>query len=84
MGEVLFGLIMTLTFTLGAGFVIEEEGRAGAREILVGIVGIVGRNLAWGIIDGVLFVLGNVLERGRLRRLCWTTLERRCVSPTGS
>jgi uncharacterized membrane protein YedE/YeeE len=34
MGEVLFGLIMTLTFTLGAGLVIDEEGRAGAREML--------------------------------------------------
>ncbi len=30
MGELLFGLIMTLTFTLAAGLVIEEEGRAGA------------------------------------------------------
>ena len=66
MGELLFGLIMTLTFTLGAGLVIEEEGRAGAREMLVGILGC---NLAWGIIDGVLYVLGQVFERGRLRRL---------------
>ena len=66
MGEVLFGLIMTLTFTLGAGLVIEEEGRAGAREMLIGILGC---NLAWGIIDGVLYVLGRVFERGRLRRL---------------
>ena len=66
MGEVLFGLIMTLTFTLGAGLVIQEEGRAGAREMLIGILGC---NLAWGLIDGVLYVLGNVFERGRLRKL---------------
>lgn len=66
MGEVLFGLIMTLTFTLGAGLVIEEEGRAGAREMLLGILGC---NLAWGLIDGVLYVLGQVFERGRLRRI---------------
>jgi hypothetical protein len=51
MGEILFGLIMTLTFTLAAGIVIQEEGRAGAREMLIGILGC---NLAWGIIDGVL------------------------------
>jgi hypothetical protein len=51
MGEVLFGLIMTLTFTLAAGIVIQEEGREGAREMLIGILGC---NLAWGIIDGVL------------------------------
>jgi hypothetical protein len=66
MGEVLFGLIMTLTFTLAAGIVIQEEGRAGAREMLVGILGC---NLAWGIIDGVLYVLGQLFERGRFRRI---------------
>jgi hypothetical protein len=68
MGEILFGLIMTLTFTLAAGIVIQEEGRAGAREMLVGILGC---NLAWGIIDGVLHVLGQVFERGRVRRIGW-------------
>ena len=66
MGEILFGLIMTLTFTLAAGIVIQEEGRDGAREMLIGILGC---NLAWGIIDGVLYVLGQVFERGRLRRI---------------
>jgi hypothetical protein len=66
MGEILFGLIMTLTFTLAAGIVIQEEGREGAREMLLGILGC---NLAWGIIDGVLYVLGQVFERGRIRRV---------------
>jgi hypothetical protein len=66
MGEVLFGLIMTLTFTLGASLVIQEEGREGARAMLIGILGC---NLAWGLIDGVLYVLGALFERGRLRRI---------------
>lgn len=66
MGEVLFGLIMTLTFTLAAGLVIQEEGREGAREMLIAILGC---NLAWGLIDGVFYVLGEVFERGRLRRI---------------
>lgn len=66
MGEILFGLIMTLTFTLAAGIVIQEEGRAGAREMLIGILGC---NLAWGLIDGVLYVLGQAFERGRIRRI---------------
>ena len=65
-GEILFGLIMTLTFTLGAGLVIQEEGRDGARAMLIAILGC---NLAWGIIDGVFYVLGQVFERGRLRRI---------------
>jgi VIT1/CCC1 family predicted Fe2+/Mn2+ transporter len=66
MGEILFGLIMTLTFTLGAGLVVEEQGREGARQILLGVLGC---NVAWGIIDGVFYVLGEVFERGRLRRV---------------
>ena len=66
MGEALFGLIMTLTFTLGADLVIQEEGREGARQMLIGILGC---NLAWGIIDGVLYVLACAFERGRVQRI---------------
>lgn len=66
MGEILFGLIMTLTFTLGAGLVMEEEGREGAREMLIAILGC---NLAWGVIDGIFYALGQMFERGRMLRL---------------
>ena len=52
LSEVLFGLIMTLTFTLGAGIMIQEEGREGARQLLIATIGC---NIAWGIIDGALF-----------------------------
>ena len=58
MGEALFGLIMTLTFTLGADLVIDAQGREGARQMLIGILGC---NLAWGLIDGVLYVAGLFL-----------------------
>lgn len=66
MAEVLFGLIMTLTFTLGAGIIIQDEGREGARQLLIAIIGC---NIAWGIIDGALYLAGELLDRGRLRRL---------------
>ena len=66
MGEVLFGLIMTLTFTLGAGMIIEEEGREGARQLLIATIGC---NIAWGIIDGALYLAGQLFDRGRLRKL---------------
>src|SRR5512139_2083949 len=33
------------------------------------LIGILGCNLAWGIIDGVLYVLGQVFDRGRIRRI---------------
>ena len=66
MSEALFGLIMTLTFTLGADLVIQAQGREGARQMLIGILGC---NLAWGIIDGVLYVLRCAFERGRVQRI---------------
>jgi hypothetical protein len=62
MGEALFGLIMTLTFTLGADLVIQEEGREAARQMLIGILGC---NLAWGIIDAAFYLIGVFAERGR-------------------
>jgi len=66
LAEILFGLIMTLTFTLGAGILLHDEGRDGARELLIATVGC---NLAWGIIDGVLYIVGQLYERNRKRRL---------------
>jgi hypothetical protein len=66
LGEILFGLIMTLTFTLGAELVIGPEGSEGARQLLVAIVGC---NIAWGVIDGALYLIGQLFERGRLGRI---------------
>ena len=48
--EVAAGLIMVLTFTLGAS-VLSGGGADRARAALVGAIGC---NVAWGIIDGVL------------------------------
>lgn len=66
LGEIMFGLIMTLTFTLGAGIIIEDEGREGARQLLIAVIGC---NVAWGIIDGALYLVGELFGRGRLRRI---------------
>ena len=66
LGEVMFGLIMTLTFTLGAGIIIDEEGREGARELLIALIGC---NIAWGVIDGALYLVGQMFDRGRMRRV---------------
>lgn len=65
LGELLFGLIMTLSFTLTAGFVVGQEQEA-VRELLVATIGC---NLAWGIIDGGLLVLGRAFDRGRGARV---------------
>lgn len=63
--EVLFGLIMTLTFTLGSGLTA-EEGPEGVRQLLLAALGC---NVAWGLIDGVMCVMQRVSERSRRRRL---------------
>jgi hypothetical protein len=68
LGEVMFGLIMTLTFTLGAGIIIEDEGREGARQLLIAAIGC---NIAWGIIDGALYLVGQLFHRSQRRRLAW-------------
>jgi VIT1/CCC1 family predicted Fe2+/Mn2+ transporter len=65
LSELLFGLIMTLTFTLGAGILVREDPNA-ARDLLIATIGC---NVAWGIIDGALYVSGNLFERARLVRV---------------
>jgi hypothetical protein len=59
--EVLFGLIMVLTFT--GSLSIAEAGRDDVRTMLIGALGC---NLAWGIIDAVLYLMGCMAEKGRL------------------
>ena len=64
LAEVLFGLIMVLTVTLGARLAMGEEG--GARELLIAALGC---NLAWGIIDGAIYVMNVMFNRGRRARI---------------
>jgi hypothetical protein len=51
--EVLFGLIMVLTFT--GSLSVAEAGRDDVRTMLIGAFGC---NIAWGIIDAMLFLMG--------------------------
>jgi hypothetical protein len=64
LGEVMFGIIMTLTFTVGARFFLGEEEFDRAELI----IGMVGCNIAWGIIDGVLFIVGTLFFRSQRAR----------------
>jgi VIT1/CCC1 family predicted Fe2+/Mn2+ transporter len=65
LGEVLFGLIMVLSVTLTAGMTV-AEGRAGVRQLLLSALGC---NIAWGIIDAIMYVMNCMTERGRKARL---------------
>jgi hypothetical protein len=58
--EVLFGLIMVLAFT--GSLSVAEAGREDVRTMLIGALGC---NLAWGIIDGVLYLMGCLAEKGK-------------------
>src|SRR5512139_1543790 len=69
LGEILFGLIMALGFT-GAVRLGHEE--ADNRALFIGILGC---NLAWAIVDGVMYVLAAVFERGRKVRLMRAALS---------
>ena len=65
LSEVVFGLISVLTFTLGAGLVV-KEGREATTQMLLGILGC---NVAWGLIDGGMYVMTCVFNRSRKARL---------------
>jgi VIT1/CCC1 family predicted Fe2+/Mn2+ transporter len=72
--EVLFGLIMVLTFT--GSLSVAEAGRDDVRAMLVGALGC---NLAWGIIDAILYLMGCLAERSR--RLMTVRAVRAADSP---
>ena len=57
--EVLFGLIMVLTFT--GSLSVADAGRDDVRVMLIGALGC---NLAWGIIDGIFFLMSSLAEKG--------------------
>lgn len=66
LGEILFGLIMVLTFTLIAGITIKDNPSS-ARLLLLSTLGC---NIAWGVIDAMFYIMTVTLERGhRLQAL---------------
>jgi len=62
--EILFGLIMAVTVV--GSLSIAAAGREEVREALVAALGC---NLAWGLVDAVMHLMGTVTERSRNRAL---------------
>jgi len=58
--EILFGLFMVLTFT---GTL--SVATAGRDDVKLMLVAAIGCNVAWGFVDGVMFVLRNLVVRAR-------------------
>jgi VIT1/CCC1 family predicted Fe2+/Mn2+ transporter len=62
--EILFGVIMALTFTLTLG--VATAGESDVRAMLFGALGC---NLAWGIIDAGVYLVARLNERGAKLRI---------------
>jgi len=58
--EILFGLIMALTFTCAIS--VAETDRIAVKELLIGAIGC---NIAWGVIDACMYVISLLAQRGR-------------------
>lgn len=59
--EILFGLIMALTMTAGARL-LQERAEINFDELVVGLIGC---NVAWGLIDAAFYLLGTQFNRNR-------------------
>jgi hypothetical protein len=57
--EILFGLIMVLTFT--GSLSVADSGRDDVRMMLIGALGC---NIAWGVIDGIFYLMECISEQG--------------------
>jgi len=58
--EVLFGLIMVLSFTCSI-----SAASTGHEEIRTMLFGALGCNLAWGIVDAIMYLINTLGDRGR-------------------
>jgi len=56
--EILFGLIMALSFTCSVS--IANIHRAEIKQLLVGAIGC---NLAWGLVDATMYLIGILAEK---------------------
>jgi len=63
LAEILFGLIMVLTFTGSLSVATADRG-----EVKVMLIGALGCNIAWGLIDAIMFVMSRLNQRGGDRR----------------
>jgi flagellar basal body-associated protein FliL len=58
--EILFGLIMALSFTCAIS--VAEANRVDVKQMLIGAIGC---NVAWGVIDAIMYLMIGLSRRGR-------------------
>jgi VIT1/CCC1 family predicted Fe2+/Mn2+ transporter len=61
--EILFGLIMALTITGSL-----SAATSGRQEVRTMLIGALGCNLAWGIVDAVMYLITTLTQRSRASR----------------
>lgn len=59
LSEILFGLIMVLTFTGSLSVATADRG-----DVKVMLIGALGCNIAWGLIDAIMYLMACLHERG--------------------
>lgn len=62
--EILFGLIMAMTI-LGALSI----AHAGQQDVRLALISVLGCNLAWGLVDGVMYLVRTLTDRARTLHL---------------
>ncbi len=62
--EILFGLIMALTFTVTLDAATADDG-----EVRSMLLAALGCNIAWGLVDGVMYLSMGLVERAHALRL---------------
>ncbi len=75
--EIVFGLIMVLSFTCAL-----SVARAGREDVSTMLVGAIGCNLAWGIIDAAFYLIACLAEAGRRAALLRDIQQ--CADPVGA
>ncbi len=71
--EIMFGLIMALTFTCTISVVSSTRN-----DVMTMLVSALGCNIAWGFVDAAMYLLSQIVERERKRSL---TLKIAAASP---
>ena len=62
--EILFGIIMTLTFTCSIGI-----ANAKNTEIRQLIIAAISCNIAWGLVDAISYIVSTIMQRSRNRTM---------------
>jgi hypothetical protein len=68
--EILFGLIMAVTIV--GSLSIATAGRSEVRTVMLAALGC---NLAWGLVDAIMYLMRTLTERTRIRGLARRVLE---------